>query len=76
MRWTIRGIQTGMADAVRDLAFDSGSTLGDVLMLCIHYGLPEARRHLEAECAKEGDLNSSLSEINRIAGEIRKAFSL
>ena len=76
MRWTVRGIQTGMADAVRDLAFESGCTLGEVLMLCIQYGLPEARRHLEAESAKEMEFNSLLRETRRIADGIRKAFSL
>jgi hypothetical protein len=65
-----------MADAVRDLAFESSCTLGEAVMLCIRYGLPEARRHLEMESATEGELNSSLSEINRIADEIRKAFPL
>jgi len=65
-----------MADAVRDLASETGSKLGAVLMLCIQYGLPEARRHLEAEYAEDTEFNSSLSEINRIVGEIRKTFSL
>jgi hypothetical protein len=47
MRWTIRGIQTGMADAVRELAYESDCTLGEVVMLCIQHGLSEARRHLD-----------------------------
>lgn len=51
MRWTIRGIEPGKADAVRDLAYETGSTLGEVLMLCIQHGLPKARRHLNAASA-------------------------
>lgn len=76
MRWTIRGIQTGMADAVRDLAFESGRTLGEVVMLCIRYGLPKARRHLEAGCTLETEFDSSLREIEEIAKGIRKIFPL
>ena len=53
MRWTIRGIQSGVADAVRELAFESGCSLGEVVMLCIQHGLPEARRDLNAASANE-----------------------
>ena len=31
-------------DAVRDLAYETSSTLGEIVMLCIQYGLPEVRR--------------------------------
>jgi hypothetical protein len=76
MRWTIRGISNDAADAVRNLAFETGSTLGDIVMLCIQHGLSEARRHLEAEAAEKREFNSPLWEINRIVDDIRKAFSL
>lgn len=75
MRWTIRGIPTDTADAVRDVAFETGSTLGDVVMLCVRYGLPEARRHLEAKYAEESELDALLREIRQTTSEIREAFS-
>jgi hypothetical protein len=76
MRWTVRGIQTGMADAVRDLAFESGCTVGQVLMSCIQHGLPGARRHLAAEQAESTEFNSSHLDIKRIAEGIRRSFPL
>jgi hypothetical protein len=76
MRWTIRGIPTDTADAVRDVAFETGSTLGDVVMLCVQYGLSEAQRRLEADNSKETEVSSSISEIHQMIDEIRRAFSL
>jgi hypothetical protein len=76
MRWTVRGIQTGMADAVRDLAFESRCTVGTALALCIQHGLPGARRHLAAEQAESTEFNSSLLEIEEIAEGIRMSFTL
>ena len=35
MRWIIRGIPTETADAVRNLGFETGSSLGEILTLCI-----------------------------------------
>lgn len=76
MRWTIRGISTDAADAVRDVASETGSTLGYVVVLCVRYGLSEAQRHLEAENYREAEVSSSISEINKMIDEIRRAFAL
>ena len=46
MRWTIRGIPGGTADAVRAVAGELNATLGEVVSLCIELGLPTVRRYL------------------------------
>lgn len=74
MRWTIRGVSNDTADAVREVASETGSTLGEVIRLCVHHGLPETSRQLAAECATESA--AILAEINRITGVIRDAFAL
>ena len=68
MRWTIRGIHTETADAVRDVADETGRTIGDVVMQCVQHGLPEARRCLEAE-------NNAGGEIGLLFHEVRLAFA-
>lgn len=75
MRWTIRGIPTDTADAVRDAAFETGSSLGEVLVLCVQHGLPEARRQLEAEYAKQDELGILLNDVKQAFEEVQKAVS-
>lgn len=67
MRWTLRGINPKMADAVRDVSAETGSTLGEVVELCVMYGLAEARRHLADDAARESELNSLVRALKRDA---------
>lgn len=66
MRWTVRGIDTYTANAVRDVADATGSTLGRVLALCVEIGLAEAKRQLEAE-VEEGSNSNDLDQEARVA---------
>ena len=74
MRWTIRGIQTETADAVRDLAIEYGRTLREVVTLCIQHGLLETRRDFEIESAKGTKFNPSFRILLGFVEGIRKAF--
>lgn len=67
MRWTLRGIDPKVADAVRDVAAETGCNLGEVVQLCIRYGLAEARRYLGHESTRENELISLVRELKRNA---------
>ena len=67
MRWTLRGIDPKVADAVRDVSAETGSTQGEVIQLCIKYGLAEACRYLGYESTRENELISLVRELKRNA---------
>lgn len=46
MRWTIRGIDQEMAEAVRVVARETECTLGQVVTRCVDIALHEARLQL------------------------------
>lgn len=48
MRWTIRGIPDEMAAKVRNVAYETRSTLGEVVALCVDIAIDEARRRLNS----------------------------
>jgi hypothetical protein len=75
MRWTVRGIPTDKTAAVRDVAAEFACTLGVVLALCVEYGLPEARRCLQADCEEEVELAALLSELRQDFSAVREALS-
>ena len=75
MRWTVREIPVGTADAVRDLAYATGTTLGNVVRLCVEIGLPEARRRLAAEHASDGELDTMQQTVKQASIAIREAIS-
>lgn len=75
MRWTIRGIPSETADAVRDLAYETGSSLGEVLTLCVRHGLLKTRNHLEAEANQENEIDALLREIKDVAEAIQVAHA-
>lgn len=68
-RWTVRGISIETADAVRNVAWETGGSLGEIVTLCIKFGLPEARRHLEEMMAGESDLDDVLQRLTQIANQ-------
>ena len=72
MRWTIRGIEPYTADAVRDVAYETGSTLGQVLKLCVDIGLTEARRRLEAEIEAEWNSTDSTPETQSALIDLKR----
>jgi hypothetical protein len=74
MRWTIRGIPTDTADAVRDVAAEFACTLGVVLALCVKHGLPEARRCLQADYEGEVGLDALLSELRQDFTAVQEAL--
>jgi hypothetical protein len=74
MRWTIRGIPTDTAAAVRDVAAEFACTLGVVLALCVEHGLPEARRCLKANYEEEVELDALLSELRQDFSAIQEAL--
>ena len=82
MRWTVRGIDTYTANAVRDVADATGSTQGRVLALCVDIGLAEATRRLEAEVEDEAnsgnpdqELRLALADLKRLIPELQSAIS-
>jgi len=67
MRWTVRGIREETADAVRNLAYDANTTLGETLELCIDLGLAKAREHLMADpdCQLRDQLAALLASLRK-----------
>ena len=70
MRWTIRGISQETANAVREVADATGTTLGEVVTLCVGISLAEAQCRLEAERAKEDELYVHFRDAKSLAAEI------
>jgi len=74
IKWTVRGIPIETADAVREVACETATTLGQIVVLCVKFGLPEARRYLDEASIGTGECRDILERLKQIARESSASF--